>query len=825
MLISSAAQTREKALPNYLSYASLIEPGIIVTKDGSLLAGVRYRGADMNTMTPDVLNAVSFEMNKKFMRLGSGWTIYVTATRSEAFEYPTPEDQYFPDTITQLIDNERRARFEKTGEHFETQYYLLVNYLPPLIAQTKLEQLSYRNPESESVADKVLHDFVNGFTELILDLGEVMDVEVMTEYKATLNNHEVARDQLLDFIHQCISGRNNEVVNISPDVMFLDSLLGRYDMVMGLEPILDNQHLRVIGLDAFPATTYPGVLAMLDSLPIAYRWSSRFIYVSEQAAKKEITKFRRKWQQKQRGLLDQLFHTNTDAVDGFASNMTAETEDALDIISSGDSAFGYFTSVIVVMDENLSVVREKAKQIISAIRRTGCTARLETINSMEAWLGSLPGHDYANIRRPLIHTMNLVDMLPLTSVWSGSRYNPCDLYPEKSPPLVLADTLGQNIFRLNLHVSDVGHTLIVGPTGAGKSTLLALLAAQFRKYAGSQVFCFDKGYSMYCLTKACGGGHFDIGNSDSGEDVVLSPLQELSSSDDHNWAAEWLDTCCQLQLNRALTPPEKTALLESVRVLSEYPPEQRNLSVLVGLLQNEELCAGLNAYTHNGRMGFLLDGAEDGLSLSTFSCFELDTLMKFGDADKLPVLLYLFRRIEKALSGKPAMIILDEAWLLLGHSTFREKIIEWLKVMRKNNAAVVMATQSISDAHKNNILDVISESTATKIFLPNPEAAAESSQPFYRALGLNEQQIELISRAKPKRDYYAVSVAGDSLFSFQLDEVALAILAQSGLQSKQNIGMFMDRHQDGWVEKWLQSHCRESSLSALGYKHNSGERT
>ena len=47
--------------------------------------------------------------------------------------------------------------------------------------------------------------------------------------------------------------------------------------------------------------------------------------------------------------------------------------------------------------------------------------------------------------------------------------------------------------------------LIVGPTGAGKSVLLALMALQFRRYAGSQVYIFDKGYSARAAVLAMGG--------------------------------------------------------------------------------------------------------------------------------------------------------------------------------------------------------------------------------------------------------------------------------------------------------------------------------
>ena len=126
---------------------------------------------------------------------------------------------------------------------------------------------------------------------------------------------------------------------------------------------------------------------------------------------------------------------------------------------------------------------------------------------MEAYLGSLPGHGYQNIRRPLIHTLNLADILPLTSVWPGLENNPCPYFEKNSPALLYAATGGATPFRFNLHVQDVGHTCIFGPTGKGKSTLVLLIAAQFLRYNNAQVFIFDNGLSAYPLCQAVGGAH------------------------------------------------------------------------------------------------------------------------------------------------------------------------------------------------------------------------------------------------------------------------------------------------------------------------------
>jgi type IV secretion system protein VirB4 len=202
-------------------------------------------------------------------------------------------------------------------------------------------------------------------------------------------------------------------------------------------------------------------------------------------------------------------------------------------------------------------------------------------------------------------------------------------------------------------------------------------------------------------------------------------------------------------------------------------------------------------------MGHLLDAEEDGLSFSDFTVFEIEELMNLGDKYALPVLLYLFRRIERSLHGQPAVIILDEAWLMLGHPVFRAKIREWLKVLRKANCLVLMATQSLSDAANSGILDVIVESTATKIFLPNVYARDEDTAALYRRMGLNARQIEILATAIPKRQYYYVSENGRRLYDLALGPLALSFVGASDKDSIATIKTLEAKHGDAWVHEWL----------------------
>src|SRR3546814_6424988 len=121
------------------------------------------------------------------------------------------------------------------------------------------------------------------------------------------------------------------------------------------------------------------------------------------------------------------------------------------------------------------------------------------------------------------------------------------------------------------------------------------------------------------------------------------------------------------------------------------------------------------------------------------------------------VLAYLFHRIEDRLDGRPTLLIVDEGWLALDDEGFAGQLREWLKTLRKKNASVIFATQSLSDIDGSAIAPAIIESCQTRILLPNERAIEPQITAIYRRFGLKDRQIEILARAMPKRDYYCQS--------------------------------------------------------------------
>ena len=645
------------------------------------------------------------------------------------------------------------------------------------------------------------------------DLSGPFKLQRLKRHEVQTPHGMVSHDEQLRWINFTVTGLDHPIVLPSDQHRFyLDAVIGGQDFVAGETPCIGRQHIRVVAIEGFPGIICPGILDALSEYRAKLRWSTRFIFLDQHQAESEFEKYRKKWKQKVRGFLDQVFQTSTSAVDRDALEMVDQVERALSEVKSGQAAWGYYTSVVVIMDESERRVDDLAVEVKTAIDNWGFSSRIETINAVEAYLGSLPAHSVQNLRRPPMSTEHLAELMPTSTIWTGAERAPCPLYPPGAPALMHCVTHGATPFRLNIHVGDLGHTLMFGPPGSGKSLHIALLVAQLRRYARMTIFAFDKGNSLYALTKAihtttrgATGLHLRLGDDDS--KFQCCPLQYLDTRADRAWAMMWIDTMCALN-GLQTTPLQRNEIGEAI--VSMYKSESRTLTEFVLTIQDEAIREALMQYTRRGQCGQLLDADSDQLELSDLTVFEIEELMRMDQRFALPVLLYLFRRIERALRGQPAVIILDEAWLMLGHPAFRDKIREWLKVLRKSNCAVILATQSISDAERSGIIDVINESCPSKIFLPNPDARATMG--LYTAMGLNELEVDVIATAEKKRHYYYSSPDGKRLYELAPQPLSMAFIAHSDKDALREIASFEEKYGEGWVDAWLVRH----NLAPLG---------
>ena len=749
-------------LADYLPWACLVAPGIVLNKDGSFQRTIRYRGPDLDSATDTELVAVSARLNNVLRRFGEGWALFFEAERVPANQYP---GHRFADAASWLVDQERYASFSADGAHHESRYYLTLLYLPP--------------PEHQGRAERLLYERQDGYSDETNVWGQLGWFETETtralELLASILPEAVALDdaETLAYLHGTISDKRHPVA-VPSIPTHLDAILCDTPFLGGVEPKLGRQHLRLLTVTGFPNTTTPGLLDALNDLGFAYRWTTRWIALDKIQANRQLTKLRRQWFSKRKSvaavLREVMFNRESTLVDSDADNKAADADEALQELGADDVAFGYLTTTLVVGDPDPKRADEKLLALERIVNGRGFTTIRENLNAVEAWLGSLPGNPYANVRQPIVHTLNLAHMMPVSAVWAG---------PEKNrhldaPPLMMTETRGATPFRLDLHSGDVGHAFVVGPTGSGKSVLLSLLAMQFRRFIGSQVAIFDRGRSARAASLAMGGESIELGLEGT---LSLQPLARIDEPGELAFALEWVSGLVTNE-GVAITPEIKDALWTALKSLASAPQAERTLTGLAVLVQSSALSQALAPYTLEGPYGHLLDGASENLSLSDVLHVEMEPLMQHKRLIP-PVLTYLFHRLEARFGGRPTLLVLDEAWTFLDEPMFAARIREWLKTLRKKNVAVLFATQSLADIERSAIAPALIESCPTRIFLPNDRALEPQMRAVYERFGLNGRQIELLGLATPKRDYYVQSAQGNRLFELGLGPVALAFTAAS----------------------------------------------
>jgi len=752
-------------LSDHLPWALLLDRGLILNKDGSFQTTIRFRGPDVESSTPYELMADRARLNNALRRFGSGWCLLVDSTRRPAHVQPP---NTFPNPIAQRIEDERHQTLAESPG-FESAYHLTLTFLPPQDHVRRVSGFLMTQPtRAAETTDSFFRTYLDEFNRQVDHLFNLLSSFMPSA-------HRLNDDETLSYLHDCVSERQLRVA--TPQIpCYLDAFLTDTPLMGGLSPRLGRQFLKVVSIRTYIGKSIPSMLNALNELALPFRWCARYLPMNKDQAEAEIKRIRRHWYARRKGIwtLIKEFITKSESAltETDSLNKADDATEALAELGADCCSYGHFTLTVTTWDAKEEVAERNAQSIQRVCDGLGLVSRIEDFNAVQAWFGSLPGHAYADVRRPIVSSLNLCDLMPFSSVWSGPTRND---YLD-GPPLATVYTTGSTPFRLSLYQGDVGHTIVIGPTGSGKSTLLSFLACQWLRYSGAQVYIFDKGRSCRAMTYAMGGDFYDL--AQDAASISFQPLASLGAEGESAWAHDWLLEIFQNE-RLEITPALKQELWSALANLATMPPNHRTLTTLTGLLQSEAMRHALHSYTLDGPYGHLLDADHDSLREASWQAFEMEGIMH--SPALVPVLTYLFHQLERRFGtladrGKPrpTLLILDEAWLFLANSTFASKIREWLKTLRKKHAAVLFATQSLADIAQSSIATAIIESCPTRIFLPNPAAFEQSTHDLYASFGLNDRQLSILQTAVPKRDYYYQSPAGNRLFQLGLGPVALA---------------------------------------------------
>ncbi len=759
-------------LANYLPWLTMVNQGVIINKNGSLQATLKYRGQDLSSSTKSELVNVCARVNNALLRLKGNFSLHIEARR----EY---DNFYVKSNVKNIagyiVEDERNNQF-KNESYLTSNFYMTILYTPEIENKQKFKEYLIDNKSDMEIKEWTdeIEIFKNGVNTISNNLSTCLnDVRLLTE------------KETLKYLHSMISTKNHDI-ELPPTPQFINHYLNDCFLVGGLKPKLRDKFIKCISINSFPLATHPAFLDRLNRLNIEYRWVTRYIMIEKLEAEKILEKEIKKHYAGRLSIMQVLMQQLTNSAGGreneSAKAKAKEVEQQKYLVQQDNIGLGYYTTTLVLLGEDERKLNEQCQIIEKEINSLGFTTVNEMVNCVEAWFGSIAGDLFHNIRRPMVNTLSLTHFLPLSSIWTGKKQEK-EIYSDKRsvPALLYCETAGKTPFCLNLKVGDVGHTVIIGPTGSGKSTLLNTLAIQFSKYEDSQVFIFDKGASARVTTLGAGGDFYDLGAENN--HLSFQPLRRIDSELEMEFANEWIQDIF-IQSNVTLTPAKISEIYKTLDNMKELEPHLRTITTFSQIIQDSELRDSLRPFTIEGAYGKYFDNDFETFEGTNWMAFEMETIMKSKNA-VVPLLQYIFHRIETdMLNGKPSIIILDECWVFFKNEQFAQKIEEWLRVLRKKKCDVIFATQSPKEIKTSSIYNVVIDSCQSKIFLPNVTAKEPEYIELYKEFTLNNKEIDIVQSSTPKRDYYYKSPDGSRLFNLNLAPKTLSYVASNSPQDQ-----------------------------------------
>lgn len=773
---------KERAkLSDEIDWLVLKENGVVLNKNGSYQKTFKYRGFDLISYTEEQIKNLVERSNNLMKRIEENWTLHVEVRRKKANKYIESNFQYLAGKI---IEEERKEHFiGNNAEYYINEYYVTLTYLIPRDFENKMSEFFIEKRLEEVITDTSLEDFMKSFNRFFNLFKEIF-----------LEAEELTPEETINYLHSCVSEKDQNV-KIQKVPFALNNYLCDTPLLRNLSDLkLGKTYVKAITIIDIPNFTEPCILDELNNLPFEYRWVTRFIFLSKQQALKKMEKKYRATLQGKLSFVTRIFNelSGRDPEAGkinFDAVRRADEIDSQMTLTQGDYlSQGLYNSTIFLSSEKKSDLDKKVEYLEKVLENKGFVLINETVNCKEAFLGSMPGNIFSNQREPLLNTLQFVHLFPITSIWNGEYTNK----HLKAPALLFTETDNTNPFLLNLHIGDVGHTAIVGPTGSGKSVFLAMLYTQFMKYDKARVFIFDKGASSKVATYANGGIFYDLGI----DDISFQPLKGLGKLDDREltaeeeekekirrnieleWAFDWILDIFSAE-NKTLTPSQKDKIWSALELVANSEMEYRTLTTFSTFLADPELKEAISPYLITGPLGKYFDSNRENLQDSNWNVFEMNQILNNKKA-LVPLLMYLFHKIEIQLNGDPTLLILDECWAFFDNPVFADKIREWLKVLRRKNTSVVFATQELGDILNSPLFTAVNDACKTKIFLANPNAKTETYIETYKKFSLNEEEIDLIANATEKKDYFIKTSTGYARkFSLALGKNTLKLVASS----------------------------------------------
>jgi len=741
------------ALNDYINLYGFWNETTFLTKSGDVGMVLRVQGVDYESLDSAEQQYAVKRLESALKAFGPGFHIYQYLFKSNRPEIPFAS---YEDAVVRAAIEQRRQFFESKREslyRIEIFYVVLLEgarskqgigtaigriFSDPAGAIGELRAQFTNNSMKTLLRTHIEADVhrldqrVRSFTRQLADLVQI----------AVLNQQEqfTFMRRLLNYEAWRIAGRPQSTQFLDYQVANSNIEAERDHLKVGVH------HVRVLTMKEAITETRPLILDSLLKIPANFMVCTEWTPLPADKARKEVNKRRRHFNMSKTGFVSQIAN---DATKTSARDVLVDESKQADIDNLGDclralgegQSLGDFSLSIVLYGDSKAQVDNLVGEFVSVFTNADGNLFTETYNQLNAYFAMVPGNYALNLRKLYLLNSNYADLSFLFTILPGETRN-VHLGTEY---LAVLETDNSTPYFLNLHNGEVAHTLILGMTGSGKSYFCNFLLQNAQKY-NPLTFIFDIGASFQSLTTIFGGSYLNVGQD--ARDFTINPFSLECTKENKQFLFSFFRVLIEGNEQRyRLDFKEERKLWDAIERIYALEPEQRTVSSFSNIIG--ELKERLHRWTKGGQHG-LFDNVDDTLSFSRFQTFNF---AGWGGAPDVlePLLFYVLHRASNEIADPRKlamfkMFLLDEAWLFIKNETIRSYIVSAQKTWRKHNAAMILATQSIKELEESGMLQIVSESCPTKIFLANPEMDRE----LYReAFHLNDTELELIAGLVP----------------------------------------------------------------------------
>ncbi len=744
---------REVKMSHFVPYDYHWDKDTIITKNKELMQVIKLEGFSFETADDDAVDMKKLVRNSLYKSMADGsFALYFHMVRRRQSAYPAGE---FSKGFTRDL-NERWKKKHHARSTFVNDLYITVIRRHDMRGVAKVETLFNRmerqaNKEAEGKQLREMHKELKEAVYRVLATFKDYGARVLTTKPSPYG----PVSEPLEFLGKLVNGTDQQSMLVPS--MDIASYLPSNRLYFGTKAIeirtpTGTRYAGIISIKEYAPHTAAGIMDAFLQLPFEFIISQSYQFVNRSSNLQSMQLQQRRMMQSQ----------------DLAVSQVREISSALDMAMSGHIAFGEHHLTVTCFEDSLNALEAALSMAIAEMVNVGIHPVREQMVLEQCYWAMQPGNWEYIGRKSKINTLNISAFAAMHNYPIGKAAG-----NHWGDAVTVFDTTSGTPFFFNFHARDVGHTTIIGPTGAGKTVLMNFLCAQAQKFK-CRTFLFDKDKGSEIFVRAIGGKYTHI---DPGKRCYFNPLQLDDTTENRAFIAEWLASLVAVN-EEPLSAEENDIVQRAVEGLYKLAKEDRvlrNLAPFFGLDTPGSIAGRLKPWHSGGRFASIFDDVRDVID------FHSDTVFGFEMGDVLankgcliPVLLYLFHRVQLSLDGTPTIIVLDEAWALIDNKIFAAKIKDWLKTLRKLNGMVVFATQSVEDALNSGISDTLIQQTATQIFLPNPKA----TDAYRKAFMLSEREFVLLKTTDPGTRYFLLKQGKDVVvaridLSGMNDEIAL----------------------------------------------------